>query len=92
MRRRLAAINDAPIDERDRLFRWPLGPRPVDHPGITEVGLSAQSGPDPQELLRASSHPSGTEPVCLALNARAFSRLPQPAMLHQRRRWFLVRS
>lgn len=39
MRRRLASINDTPIDEGDRLFRWPLGPRPVDHPGLTELGI-----------------------------------------------------
>lgn len=39
MRRRLAAINDIPIDEADRLFHWPLGPRPADHPGLTELGI-----------------------------------------------------
>ncbi len=39
MRRREASINDVAIDERDRLFRWPLGPRPADHPGLTELGL-----------------------------------------------------
>ncbi|PPF34641.1 nuclear transport factor 2 family protein [Pseudoclavibacter sp. AY1H1] len=39
MRRRLAAINDVPIDEADRLFHWPLGPRPSDHPGLTELGI-----------------------------------------------------
>jgi nuclear transport factor 2 (NTF2) superfamily protein len=39
MRRREASINDVPIREADRLLRWPLGPRPVDHPGLTELGL-----------------------------------------------------
>ena len=39
MRRRIASINDTPIDEADRLFHWPLGPRPADHPGLTELGL-----------------------------------------------------
>ncbi len=39
MRRREASINDVPIPESDRLFRWPLGPRPADHPGLTELGL-----------------------------------------------------
>jgi hypothetical protein len=39
MRRREASINDVPIREADRLFRWSLGPRPVDHPGLTELGL-----------------------------------------------------
>jgi nuclear transport factor 2 (NTF2) superfamily protein len=39
MRRREASINDVPIREEDRKFRWSLGPRPADHPGLSEVGL-----------------------------------------------------
>ena len=39
MHRREASIDDAPIREVDRLFRLPLGPRPADHPGLTELGL-----------------------------------------------------
>ena len=39
MRRREASINDLPIAEADRLFRWPAGPRPEDHPGLTDLGL-----------------------------------------------------
>lgn len=39
MRRRLASINDAPILESERKFFWPLGPRPADHPGLSELGL-----------------------------------------------------
>jgi hypothetical protein len=39
MRRREASINDVPIGAADRRFHWPLGPRPVDHPGLTELGL-----------------------------------------------------
>ncbi|QJW36367.1 DUF1348 family protein [Cellulosimicrobium protaetiae] len=39
MRRRLASINDQPITEDNRLFHWPLGPRPTDHPGLGELGL-----------------------------------------------------
>ena len=39
MRRREASINDRPIAETDRLFRWPLGPRPDGHPGLTELDL-----------------------------------------------------
>ena len=39
MRRREASINDVPIEEKDRLFRWPLGRRPDDHPGLSELGL-----------------------------------------------------
>ncbi len=36
---RHASINDAPISEGQRLFHWPQGPRPEDHPGLTELGL-----------------------------------------------------
>ena len=39
MRRREASINDAPIAQADRKFFWPLGPRPADHPGLTDLGL-----------------------------------------------------
>ena len=39
MRRRIASINDLPISEEDRLFRWDSGPRPEDHPGLSELGL-----------------------------------------------------
>ena len=39
MRRRLASINDLLIAERDRKYRWPLGRRPDDHPGLSELGL-----------------------------------------------------
>ncbi|SDF89506.1 DUF1348 family protein [Thalassobaculum litoreum] len=39
MRRRLASINDLPIAEDQRLFHWPRGPRPQDHPGLSALGL-----------------------------------------------------
>ena len=39
MRRREASINDVRIQEGDRLFRWTPGPRPAEHPGLTELGL-----------------------------------------------------
>lgn len=39
MRRREASINERPIAESERRFFWPLGPRPADHPGLTEMGL-----------------------------------------------------
>jgi len=39
MRRRFASINDLPITETDRKFRWPLGRRPDDHQGLSELGL-----------------------------------------------------
>jgi nuclear transport factor 2 (NTF2) superfamily protein len=39
MQRREASINDLRITEAERKFRWPLGPRPEGHPGLTELGL-----------------------------------------------------
>ena len=39
MRDRFASINDMPIVEGDRLFHWPLGRRPDDHPGLSGLGL-----------------------------------------------------
>lgn len=36
---RHASINELPIKEEDRKFRWPLGRRPDDHPRLTELGL-----------------------------------------------------
>ena len=39
MRIRLACINDLPIKESERKYHWPLGRRPDDHPGLTDLGL-----------------------------------------------------
>ena len=39
MRERHASINDLLIEESQRLFRWPQGRRPDDHPGLSELGL-----------------------------------------------------
>ncbi|SFU42334.1 hypothetical protein SAMN02799631_00613 [Methylobacterium sp. 174MFSha1.1] len=40
MAARHASINDRPITEGERLFHWDRsGPRPADHPGLTELGL-----------------------------------------------------
>lgn len=39
MRMRFASINDLEITESERKFRWPLGRRPDDHPGLSELGL-----------------------------------------------------
>lgn len=42
MARRIASINDVPIRDEDRLFRWPRGEtgrRPDDHPGLADLGL-----------------------------------------------------
>lgn len=36
---RQASINDLPIKEQDRLFHWPLGRRPDNHSGLSELGL-----------------------------------------------------
>ncbi|MFS2317359.1 DUF1348 family protein [Maricaulis sp. D1M11] len=39
MERREASINDVEISPDARKFLWPLGPRPDDHPGLSELGL-----------------------------------------------------
>jgi len=39
MGRREASINDVPIAEGQRKFHWPAGPRPQDHPGLSDLGL-----------------------------------------------------
>jgi nuclear transport factor 2 (NTF2) superfamily protein len=39
MELRIASINEHPIAEAERKFRWPLGRRPDDHPGLSELGL-----------------------------------------------------
>ncbi len=39
MAQRIASINDLPIREEDRKFHWPLGRRPDDHPGLSDLGL-----------------------------------------------------
>ena len=44
MRRRVASINDLPIAEKDRKYRWPLGRRPDDHPGLSDLGLESKNG------------------------------------------------
>ena len=39
MQRRFSCINDMPIKESDRRFHWPLGRRPDDHPGLSDLGM-----------------------------------------------------
>jgi nuclear transport factor 2 (NTF2) superfamily protein len=39
MSARHASINDVPIAESERKFHWPLGRRPDDHPGLSELGM-----------------------------------------------------
>ncbi len=39
MRRRIASINDLPISADSRNYHWPLGRRPDDHPGLSDLGL-----------------------------------------------------
>ncbi len=36
---RIASINDLQIEQKDRKFHWPLGTRPTDHPGLSDLGL-----------------------------------------------------
>jgi len=39
MAKRYASINELPIREEERMFRWPAGRRPDDHPGLSDLGL-----------------------------------------------------
>jgi len=39
MAERHASINDVKISDVERLFHWPSGPRPIDHPGLSDLGL-----------------------------------------------------
>jgi uncharacterized protein len=39
MHHRYACINDLPIQASERLFHWPLGTRPADHPELSDLGL-----------------------------------------------------
>jgi nuclear transport factor 2 (NTF2) superfamily protein len=39
MRRRIASINDLPLSAGERLFLWPLGIRPEEHPALSDLGL-----------------------------------------------------
>lgn len=39
MQARHASINDLRINADERKFHWPSGPRPLDHPGLSELGL-----------------------------------------------------
>lgn len=39
MEDRFSSINDMPIKESERKFHWPLGRRPDDHPGLSDLGM-----------------------------------------------------
>jgi nuclear transport factor 2 (NTF2) superfamily protein len=39
VRRRFTSVNEHPIQEHERLLRWPLGVRPDDHPTLSELGI-----------------------------------------------------
>ena len=39
MRLRIASINDLPIKDSDRKYHWPLGRRPDNHPGLSDLGF-----------------------------------------------------
>jgi uncharacterized protein len=39
MRVRIASINDAPLAQSERKYFWPLGPRPADHPSLSDLGF-----------------------------------------------------
>ena len=37
MQRRIASINDAPISASERKYHWAFGPRPADHPSLSDL-------------------------------------------------------
>lgn len=39
MQQRFASINDLAISDGDRKYHWPMGVRPEDHPGLSDLGL-----------------------------------------------------
>lgn len=39
MQRRIASINDLPIADDERNYHWPPGPRPDDHPSLSDLRL-----------------------------------------------------
>ncbi|KAK5578874.1 hypothetical protein RB653_008549 [Dictyostelium firmibasis] len=39
MVQRYASINDLSIKESERLFHWPIGKRPDNHPNLSDLGL-----------------------------------------------------
>lgn len=39
MHHRHASINDLPIKDSERLYHWPQGARPQEHPGLSQLGL-----------------------------------------------------
>src|SRR5580692_5600306 len=47
MRVRIASINDLPIVPDERKYRWPLGPRPEEEPGLSAQGLRHGGRPEP---------------------------------------------
>jgi uncharacterized protein len=39
MARRIASINDQPIQQSERRYHWALGRRPDDHPSLSDLGF-----------------------------------------------------
>jgi hypothetical protein len=55
---RHASINDLSITEQERRLYWPLGRRPDDHPGLSELGLYASRPTKPRPAARLNDLPS----------------------------------
>ena len=79
MRLRFASINDQPIPEEDRKFRWPQGPRPPDHRVCRISGFKATRSPSggrhatPFRGYRL--HPDGEEGPGAAGQPAAYARM-----------------
>lgn len=57
MAERHASINNVPIAEAERLFRWPRGPQPADHPGLSDVGLERTPSARGEHRTGGLDHP-----------------------------------
>jgi uncharacterized protein len=57
MQRRFASINDLPINDAERKYHWPLGRRPDDHPGLSELAFDARPRRRPSATRSAFEKP-----------------------------------
>jgi hypothetical protein len=79
MRLRIAGINDLPIKESDRKYHWPLGRRPDDHLGLSELGLLRGTMMGDDLRLRQRPWSSGSRSASnTGVGPGATARVPAP--------------
>ena len=81
MRRRIASINDLPIQETDRRFLWPLGRRPDDHPSLSDRPLREK----PMNIQRVYASDVAFTPSVKAVQAPIRGPVPMPIDSDRRR-------